>query len=173
MSGGQTSLSIVLLIPPRKPSSRCRSFWVSGRRSPIPSSRFSISGSDAAALVTVTWLKPSYLPLAIGASVLVISWFYLLWNTTAGELFPTIRFRSKATIAGIVQDAAPMLSLHAVLTGAYQVLDLALGRRTVAGVQTGNRLEESIILYAVWHWSPRRARSRTACRVTPKAAAAS
>ena len=68
----------------------------------------------------LTWLKPSYLPLAIGASVLVISWFYLLWNTTAGELFPTIRFRSKATIAGIVQDAAPMLSLHAVLTGAYQ-----------------------------------------------------
>jgi hypothetical protein len=67
-----------------------------------------------------TWLKPAYLPLAIGASVLVISWFYLIWNTTVGEIFPTIRFRTKATIAGIVQDAAPMLSLNMVLTGAYQ-----------------------------------------------------
>jgi hypothetical protein len=67
-----------------------------------------------------TWVKPSYLPLAIGASVLVISWFYLIWNTTLGELLPSVRFRTKATIAGIVQDAAPMFSLDRVLTGAYQ-----------------------------------------------------
>ncbi len=68
----------------------------------------------------LTLLRLSYLPFAIGASVLVIPWFYLLWNTTAGEIFPTIRFRSKATVAGIVHDAAPTWSLHAVLTGAYQ-----------------------------------------------------
>jgi hypothetical protein len=65
-------------------------------------------------------LRPSWLPLVIGASVLVIPWFYLMWNTTAGELFPAIRFRTKATIAGIVHAGAPTLSLHAVLTGTYQ-----------------------------------------------------
>ena len=68
----------------------------------------------------LSWLKPGLLPVAIGASVLLISWFYLMWNTTAGELFPRIRFRTKATIAGIVQEAAPVLSLDAVLSGAYQ-----------------------------------------------------
>ena len=66
------------------------------------------------------WLKPGYLPLAIGAAVPLISWFYLMWNTTVGEAVPELRFRTKMTIAGIVQDAAPVLSLHAMLTGTYQ-----------------------------------------------------
>jgi alginate O-acetyltransferase complex protein AlgJ len=66
------------------------------------------------------WVKPGILPIAIGASVLLIAWFYLLWNTTAGQVCPQIRFRTKATIAGIVQEAAPVLSLNAVLSGAYQ-----------------------------------------------------
>ena len=66
------------------------------------------------------WLKPASLPLAIGASVLLISWSYLMWNTTFGELFPVLRFRTKSTIAGILHQAAPILSLHSILTGEYQ-----------------------------------------------------
>ena len=64
------------------------------------------------------WLRN--LPLAIGASVLVISWFYLTWNTTVGELIPALRFRTKATIAGIVDEAGPILSFDTVLRGTYQ-----------------------------------------------------
>jgi alginate O-acetyltransferase complex protein AlgJ len=67
-----------------------------------------------------TRLKPGRLPLAIGASVLAISWFYLTWNTTVGELVPALRFRTKATIAGIVEGAGPILSLDTVLRGTYQ-----------------------------------------------------
>jgi hypothetical protein len=61
-----------------------------------------------------------HLSVPIGASVLLIAWFYLLWNTTAGAVFPQIRFRTTATIAGILQEAGPVLSLNAVLRGAYQ-----------------------------------------------------
>ena len=68
----------------------------------------------------LSWLRLGLLPLAIGASVLLSSWFYLMWNTTAGELLPSLRFRTKATIAGIVKETAPVLSLNSVLTGAYQ-----------------------------------------------------
>ncbi len=68
----------------------------------------------------VTRLKPGHLPLAIGASLLVISWFYLTWNTTVGELLPALRFRTKATLAGIVEEAGPILSLDTVLKGTYQ-----------------------------------------------------
>ena len=66
------------------------------------------------------WLDPSRIPIAIGAALLLIPWFYLSWNTTMGELAPGLRFRTKQTIAGAVQEAAPSLSLHAVLTGKYQ-----------------------------------------------------
>ncbi len=68
----------------------------------------------------LSWLRPGLLPIAIGASVLLVSWFYLMWNTTAGELLPSLRFRTKTTIAGVVKEGAPVLSLHSVLTGAYQ-----------------------------------------------------
>ena len=50
----------------------------------------------------------------------LISWFYLMWNTTAGEISPWLRFRTKTTIAGVIQEAAPIMSLNAVLTGTYQ-----------------------------------------------------
>ena len=63
---------------------------------------------------------PRYLPLAIGAPVLLIPWFYLMWNTSIGEMVPALRFRTKTTIAGVVEEAAARLSLHAVLTGEYQ-----------------------------------------------------
>jgi alginate O-acetyltransferase complex protein AlgJ len=66
------------------------------------------------------WLKPGHLPLVIGASLPLISWGYLMWNTTVGELVPQLRFRTKTTIAGVMQDAAPIMSLNAVLTGSYQ-----------------------------------------------------
>ncbi len=64
------------------------------------------------------WLRN--LPLAIGAPVLLIPWLFLTWNTTVGELVPALRFRTKTTIAGVMEDAAAGLSLHAVLTGTYQ-----------------------------------------------------
>ena len=67
-----------------------------------------------------TRLKPGHLPLAIGASAMVISWFYLTWNTTVGELIPALRFRTKATIAGIVEESGPILSFDTVLRGTYQ-----------------------------------------------------
>ena len=66
------------------------------------------------------WPKLRYLPLIIGASLPLISWFYLMWNTTAGEINPWLRFRTKTTIAGIIEEAAPILSLDAVLRGTYQ-----------------------------------------------------
>jgi hypothetical protein len=67
-----------------------------------------------------SWFSPLRLPVAIGAVLLIIPWFYLSWNTTLGELIPAMRFRTKATIAGVVQDASDSLSLHSVLTGRYQ-----------------------------------------------------
>jgi hypothetical protein len=61
--------------------------------------------------------------------VLGISWFNLTWNTTVGELIPALRFRTKATIAGIVEEATPTLSLNAVLTGTYQQrISLRIGK---------------------------------------------
>ncbi len=38
--------------------------------------------------------------------MLLISWFYLMWNTTIGEMVPALRFRTKTTIAGVVEEAA-------------------------------------------------------------------
>ncbi len=66
------------------------------------------------------WFVLSRLPVAIGALMLIVPWAYLSWNTTAGEIYPRVRFRTKQTIAGAVSDAATELSLHAVLTGSYQ-----------------------------------------------------
>jgi len=65
-------------------------------------------------------LKPSALPVAIGGSILLICWFYLIWNTTIGEAIPALRFRTKDTIAGIVGEAAPTMTLESVLKGSYQ-----------------------------------------------------
>jgi alginate O-acetyltransferase complex protein AlgJ len=66
------------------------------------------------------WLNISYLPVTIGAVLLIIPWFYLSWNTTLGELIPAMRFRTKNTIAGVVSDASDTFSLHSVLNGHYQ-----------------------------------------------------
>jgi hypothetical protein len=66
------------------------------------------------------WRWLSRLPIAIGAVLLIVPWFYLTWNTTIGELIPSIRFRTKQTIAGVVQEAAPMLSVDTLLSGEYQ-----------------------------------------------------
>jgi alginate O-acetyltransferase complex protein AlgJ len=61
-----------------------------------------------------------YLPLVIGASVLLVPWFFVSWNLTAGLLIPRLHFRNKPALVGMVEEAAPALSLHAVLTGSYQ-----------------------------------------------------
>ena len=60
------------------------------------------------------------LPVVIGAAMLLVPWAYLAWNTTAGEIAPGLRFRTKQTIAGVVADAAPDLSIHALLSGHFQ-----------------------------------------------------
>ncbi|MBV9811834.1 MAG: hypothetical protein JO326_03735, partial [Acetobacteraceae bacterium] len=64
--------------------------------------------------------RPVVIPVAIGAAVLVVCWAYLSWNTTVGVAFPHLRFRTKNTIAGIMEQGGPMLSSHAVLTGEVQ-----------------------------------------------------
>jgi hypothetical protein len=66
------------------------------------------------------WLNITYLPVTIGAVLLIIPWFYLGWNTTLGELVPALRFRTKNTIAGVVQDASDTFSMHSLLNGHYQ-----------------------------------------------------
>lgn len=67
-----------------------------------------------------SWFSIYRLPVAIGAILLLIQWVFLSWNTTIGEVVPSIRFRTKNTVAGVIQEAAPTLSLHAILTGKYQ-----------------------------------------------------
>ncbi|HET7879414.1 MAG TPA: hypothetical protein VFL55_00910 [Acetobacteraceae bacterium] len=68
----------------------------------------------------LNWQRLRWIPLAIGSSVLLISWFYLAWNTTVGEAAPSLRFRTKNTIAGIMQDGTEIFSADALLTGQYQ-----------------------------------------------------
>ncbi len=70
--------------------------------------------------MTRRWFNPFHIPVTIGAVLLLVPWFYLGWNTTVGELIPQLRFRTKNTIAGLVDDAAPSLTWHAVRTGAFQ-----------------------------------------------------
>jgi hypothetical protein len=52
----------------------------------------------------------SRIPVLIGAMVLVLPWLYLSWNTLLGEFAPSLRFRTKGTIAGVFQKAAPKLT---------------------------------------------------------------
>jgi hypothetical protein len=65
------------------------------------------------------WFNASRLPVAIGAILLIVPWFYISWNSTVANLFPDLRFRSKP-VAGVVQGTSESFSLHAVLTGRYQ-----------------------------------------------------
>ena len=65
-------------------------------------------------------VKAGYLPLAIGASVLVIPWLFLSWNLTIGQLVTVLHSQNRPIIAGVVEEAAPDLSLNAVSTGTYQ-----------------------------------------------------
>ncbi len=66
------------------------------------------------------WFALSRLPVAIGALMLLVPFVYLTWNTTVGEIAPVLRFRTKQTIAGVVAEAAPELSLHSLATGSFQ-----------------------------------------------------
>lgn len=60
------------------------------------------------------------LPVLVGAALLVLPWMYLTWNTTVGELAPRLRFRTKGTIAGVLQEAAPKLDLDNILNYRFQ-----------------------------------------------------
>ncbi|CAH2600100.1 ALGX domain-containing protein [Rhodovastum atsumiense] len=71
----------------------------------------------------------SRLPVLLGAAVLVLPWLYLTWNTTVGELVPRLRFRTKNTIAGVLQEAAPQLSMQDILSYRFQrQISEAVGR---------------------------------------------
>jgi alginate O-acetyltransferase complex protein AlgJ len=56
----------------------------------------------------------------IGVAILFIPWFYLTWNVTVGEAVPKLRFRSKQTVAGVLQQAAPNLTLDNLLSYKFQ-----------------------------------------------------
>lgn len=62
----------------------------------------------------------SRLPSAIGVTILLIPWFCLMWNITIGEIVPQLRFRTKHTVAGVIEEAAQNLSLEGVLSNRYQ-----------------------------------------------------
>jgi alginate O-acetyltransferase complex protein AlgJ len=66
------------------------------------------------------WIRPARFPALLGAGVLVISWFYLSWNATIGEAIPTLRFRTNQTVAGVFKEAAPNLTIQALLSYKFQ-----------------------------------------------------
>ena len=95
----------------------------------------------------LSWQKLRSSRSIIGASVLMISWFYLLWNTTIGEADPALRFRTKTTIAGVMEDGAAILSLNSVLTGNYQQwMSRSIGVLSPM-FKTGGHLEGSDLLH--------------------------
>jgi hypothetical protein len=65
-------------------------------------------------------LKPSCVPTAIGAILLLFVCFCLVWNGTVGELLPRGRIRSSQFVAGLVQKQAPEFSVRSLVTGQYQ-----------------------------------------------------
>ena len=86
----------------------------SARRSPIRSNRSCILGSDVRPWLV--WPKLRYLPLAIGASVLVIPWICLPWSLVTREWTQP----NEKEIAGAVHETVPTLSLNTVLNTSYQ-----------------------------------------------------
>jgi hypothetical protein len=58
--------------------------------------------------------------MLIGALLLGMCWLYLMWNTKVGELAPKLRFRTKQTIAGIFEAAAPQLNFENIVNNRYQ-----------------------------------------------------
>ncbi len=111
------------------------------------------------------WLNISYLPVAIGAVLLIIPWFYLSWNTTLGELIPAMRFRTKIDHrrrgAGRLRHVFAPFRAHRPLPA----VDLARGRRALAAVQAGDPLEEPDLLHAARHGGLRPRGGRPAPRV--------
>ncbi|HME70977.1 MAG TPA: hypothetical protein VKM54_14070, partial [Myxococcota bacterium] len=65
-------------------------------------------------------LQLSRLPVVIGVTILFIPWFCLMWNVTIGEVVPQLRFRTRHTVAGVIEEAAQDVSLEGVLTSRYQ-----------------------------------------------------
>ena len=68
----------------------------------------------------LVWPKLRYLPLAIGASVLVIPWICLPWSLVTREWTQLLHVRNEKEIAGAVHDTVPTLSLNTVLNTSYQ-----------------------------------------------------
>lgn len=60
------------------------------------------------------------LPLLLGTALLLVPWMHLMWNATFGELVPSLRFRTKHSIAGLVVEAGHPLGWRDFLTGRYQ-----------------------------------------------------
>jgi alginate O-acetyltransferase complex protein AlgJ len=73
----------------------------------------------------------SRLPVVIGVTILLIPWFCLTWNITIGEVVPQLRFRTKHTVAGVIEEAAQDMSFEGVLSSRYQTyVSKRIGRLT-------------------------------------------
>ena len=72
------------------------------------------------ALAMRRWLQLSRLPVIVGATILFIPWFCLMWNGTVGELLPKLRLESKHGVMGAQEEPVQALSLENVLSGHYQ-----------------------------------------------------
>ncbi len=69
------------------------------------------------------------LPALLGAALLLVCWFYLGWNTTVGEAFPKLRFRTKQTIAGVFAEEAPKITPETILNyTAQRYISESIGR---------------------------------------------
>ncbi len=67
-----------------------------------------------------TRLKLAYAPVAIGALLLFVPWFFFTWNITVAEVFPKVRFRTNKTLAGVIRDAGPEFSFANLASYKYQ-----------------------------------------------------
>ena len=67
-----------------------------------------------------SWLKPSRIPVLIGALMLFVPWFFFTWNVTVAQIVPKLRFRTDQTLIGVLRDAAPQLTVDNLTSYTYQ-----------------------------------------------------
>jgi hypothetical protein len=60
------------------------------------------------------------LPVILGATILFVPWFFLMWNATVGGLLPRLRFESKHSVVGAQPEELEALSLESVWSGHFQ-----------------------------------------------------
>ncbi|MBV9654068.1 MAG: hypothetical protein JOZ42_05850 [Acetobacteraceae bacterium] len=65
-------------------------------------------------------LKLAYLPVAIGALMLFVPWFFFAWNITVAQVLPKLQFRTNKTLAGVIRDAGPQFGFANLTNYKYQ-----------------------------------------------------